>query len=77
MRRVQVLGPGCPNCDRLFKDTQTALSELGVDAVVEKVSDIDAIIELGALMTPALAVDGEIRMVGKVPPIEELKKLLV
>jgi small redox-active disulfide protein 2 len=76
MRRVQVLGPGCPNCDKLLKDTQTAVSEMGIDAVVEKVSDIDAIIELGALMTPALAVDGEIRMVGIVPPIEELKKLL-
>jgi small redox-active disulfide protein 2 len=76
MKRVQVLGPGCPKCEKLLQNTQTAVSELGIDAVVEKVSDINAIIELGALMTPALAVDDQIRLAGKVASIDELKKLL-
>ena len=76
MKRVQVLGPGCPTCAKLLENVQRAVSELGIEAVVEKVSDINAILDLGALMTPGLAVDGELRMVGKVPSVEELKKLL-
>ena len=76
MKRVQVLGPGCPRCAQLLENVQRAVCEMGIDAVVEKVSDINAILDLGALITPGLAVDGEIRMVGKVPTVEELKGLL-
>ena len=76
MKRVQVLGPGCPTCDKLLENVRRAVSELGIEAVVEKVSDINAILDLGALMTPGLAVDGELRMVGKVPSVEEVKKLI-
>jgi small redox-active disulfide protein 2 len=76
MKRVQVLGPGCPTCDKLLENVRRAVSELGIEAVVEKVSDIDAIVDLGALTTPGLAVDGELKMVGKVPSVEELKRLL-
>jgi small redox-active disulfide protein 2 len=76
MKRVQVLGPGCPTCDELLENVRQALGELGIEAAVEKVTDINAILDLGALMTPGLAVDGELRMVGKVPSVEELKSLL-
>jgi small redox-active disulfide protein 2 len=76
MKRVQVLGPGCARCNDLLENVRRAVRELGIEAVVEKVTDINAILDLGALMTPALAVDGELRMVGKVPSVEELKSLL-
>jgi small redox-active disulfide protein 2 len=76
MKRVQVLGPGCPTCAKLLENVRHAVSELGIEAVVEKVSDIEDILDFAALMTPGLAIDGELKMVGKVPSVEELKRLL-
>ena len=76
MKRVQVLGPGCPRCAELLENVRRAVSELGIEAKVEKVTDTNAILELGALTTPGLAVDGQLRMVGKVPSVDELKTLL-
>ncbi len=69
MKRVQVLGPGCPRCAQLLENVQRAVSELGIEAEVEKVSDIEDILDFGALMTPGLAVDGKLKMVGKVPSV--------
>ncbi len=76
MRRVQVLGPGCPKCESLWKNAEVAVRELGIEAAVEKITDIDTMIELGVLMTPALAVDGEVKAVGRVLTAEEIKALL-
>jgi small redox-active disulfide protein 2 len=77
VKLIQVLGPGCRMCEKLARNAERAVNELGIDATVERVSDISAIMAIGALMTPALAIDGEVRMVGKVPGSEEIKKLLV
>ena len=76
VKRIQVLGAGCPTCEKLKRNAEVALRELGIEAQVEKISDMAAIIALGALMTPALAIDGEVKVVGKVPSPEEIKKLL-
>jgi len=76
MKVVQVLGPGCPKCERLKENAEVAVRELGIDAVVEEITDVDAMLDLGVLMTPALAVDGEVKAVGRVLAPEEIKSLL-
>jgi small redox-active disulfide protein 2 len=76
MTLVQVLGTGCAKCNKLKEHADTAVSELGIDASVEKVDDIVEITKFGVMMTPALAVDGEVKVVGKVPSVEEIKGYL-
>ena len=76
MKRLQVLGPGCPNCARLAENTQAAVDQSGVEATVEKVTDINQIVSFGVMATPGLVVDGEVKVVGKVPSVEEIKELL-
>lgn len=76
MKRIQVLGPGCARCNTLAENAQTAVRELGIETTVEKVTDIDAILDFGALMTPALAIDGQVKLVGTVPSVEEIKEVL-
>ena len=76
MKLVQVLGPGCPKCTKLAQSAQAAVAELGIDAEVEKVTDISAILEFGVMMTPALVVDGEVKATGKVSTVEEIKEFL-
>ncbi len=76
MKQIQVLGPGCPNCEKLKSQTEAAVQELGIEASVEKVTDIMEITALGVMMTPALVVDGEVKVVGKVPSTEEIKQFL-
>lgn len=74
--RIEVLGPGCKNCSALEKATNEALSELGMDASVEKVTDYAKIAGYGVMSTPALVVDGEVRTVGGVPSVDEIAGLL-
>jgi small redox-active disulfide protein 2 len=76
MTRVQVLGTGCAKCAKLKDHADAAVSELGIDASVEKVEDIVEITKFGVMMTPALAVDGQVKVVGKVPSVEEIKGYL-
>ena len=76
MTRVQVLGTGCAKCAKLKDHADAAVSELGIDATVEKVDDIVEITKFGVMMTPALAVDGQVKVVGKVPSVEEIKSYL-
>ena len=76
MKKLQILGTGCPKCQKLAETAETAARELGLEYEVEKVKEIDKIMAFGVMMTPALAVDGEVKVSGKVPSIYELKKLL-
>ncbi len=76
MIKIQILGTGCAKCKKLFEGTQQAADELGLDYQLEKISDIKDIASFGVMMTPALAVDGVVKLVGKVPGPEELKKYL-
>jgi small redox-active disulfide protein 2 len=64
--KVQILGTGCPKCKLLEQHAREAVQDLGVQADVEKITDIDAIMEMGVMMTPALAIDGTVVSVGKV-----------
>ena len=77
MKKIQILGPGCPKCKKLAEITQAAAEELDIDYTLEKVTDISDIMKFGVMMTPALAVDGSVKLVGKVPSSDEVKKLLV
>jgi len=77
MKKLQILGTGCPKCKKLTENAETAAKELGIEYEVEMVTDINDIMNFGIMMTPALAVDGEVKTVGKVPSVEEIKKMLV
>ena len=74
--KVSILGTGCAKCTKLHENAAQAIAELGLGAELEKVSDIQQILAFGVMMTPALAVDGEVKVVGKVPTVEQLKTLL-
>jgi len=76
MKLVQVLGPGCSRCQMLKERAEDAVKELGIEATVEKITDINAITGFGVMMTPALAVDGEVKVVGKVPAPEKIVEML-
>ena len=77
MKRLQILGTGCPKCKKLAENTETAAKALGVEYSIEKVTDINEIMKFGVMITPALAVDGQVKVVGKVPAPDEIKKMLV
>jgi len=63
---IQILGTGCPKCRALEANARKAAEEGGIDAAVEKVTEIDKIMDMGVMMTPALAIDGEVKASGKV-----------
>lgn len=73
---IKVLGPGCPRCENTAKAVKEAIAETAVDAKVEKVTNVMEIAQYGVLGTPAVVVDGEVKSVGKVPPVEEIKQWL-
>jgi small redox-active disulfide protein 2 len=73
---IKVLGPGCPKCQTLEKNTKEAVEELGLEAEVSKVTDVNEIVDYGVFMTPGLVVDGEVKLAGKVATKNEIKKLL-
>ena len=70
---IKVLGPGCPKCEQTEKVVKEAVSETGVAADVEKVTDVMKIAGYGVFGTPAVVVDGEVKSVGKIPKKEEIK----
>lgn len=74
--KIQILGPGCAKCTRLMETAEAAAKELGVDYQLEKISDVNQIMSFGVMMTPGLVVDGEVKSVGKVPSLDEMKKML-
>lgn len=76
MTKVQVLGLGCPRCKELAANAEAAVKELGADYVLERVSRIEEIVKFDVAMVPALAVDGQVKVVGRVPDVEEIKRLL-
>ncbi len=76
MRKLQILGTGCPKCKKLAENTEAAAKAAGIEYELEKVTDINEIMKMGVMMTPALAVDGEIKVVGKVPDADAIKPML-
>lgn len=74
--KIQILGAGCLNCQKLEENAKEAVKQLGIKATVEHVYDINKIVEMGVMMTPALSVDGKIVISGKVASVEEIKEVI-
>jgi small redox-active disulfide protein 2 len=75
-KKLQILGSGCPNCQKLAAQTETAAQAIGLDYELEKVTNINEITKFGVMYTPALAVDGEVKVSGRIPSVDELKGML-
>jgi small redox-active disulfide protein 2 len=73
---IQILGGGCANCRALEENARTAAKNLGIDAGIEKVTDSDAILEMGVLRTPGYAINRELQDSGRVAPVEEIEAAL-
>ena len=76
MKNIQVLGTGCPKCRKLAELADEAARELKIEYELEKVTDLNEILGFGVMVTPALAVDGEVKIAGKLPKIQDIKKML-
>ncbi len=72
--KIKILGPGCRKCEKLQKETADVLAELGVGADVEKITDMDKIMEHDVMMTPGLVINDKVKMFGRVPRKSEIKK---
>ncbi len=73
---IKVLGTGCAKCKQLEKTVRAAVDEMGLDATVEKVTELTDIMEYGLMSTPGLVVDGEVRLAGRLPKLAEVKSIL-
>jgi small redox-active disulfide protein 2 len=76
MKKIQILGTGCPKCKKLAENADAAAKELGIECQIEKVTKINDIMAFGVMVTPALAIDGKVIVAGKVPSAEQLKEIL-
>ena len=76
MKKIQILGTGCPKCKMLMENAESAVKELGIQAEISKVDKIQDIVKMGVMMTPALAIDGQVKSCGKVLRPDEIKKML-
>ena len=74
--KIQILGTGCLKCKKTIEAAEVAVKELGIDAEIVKITNINEIMKFGVMMTPALAVDGEVKFMGKVPTVEQIKELI-
>ncbi|MGA2615496.1 MAG: thioredoxin family protein [Spirochaetia bacterium] len=74
--KIEVLGSGCSRCKNTEENVRKALAELSLAADVEKVTDMQAIVQRGVMATPALAIDGKLVLQGKIPTVEQLKQLI-
>ncbi len=70
--KIQILGTGCPKCKQLEANAREAVRKMGVEAEIEKVADIEAIMNMGVMMTPAIVIDGDVRGVGKVLTVDQI-----
>jgi len=76
MKKLQILGTGCPKCKKLAEVTEQAAKDAGIEYELVKVTDIDDILKFGVMMTPALAVDGEVKVIGRIPKSEEIRMMI-
>jgi len=74
--KIQILGTGCPKCKKLTENAEAAAKELGIEYKLEKVTNINDIMKFGVMMTPALVVNGEVKVAGKVPGVDDIKRIL-
>ena len=76
MVKIEILGTGCPKCKKLAENAEIAAKELGIEYEIEKITEISDIMKFGVMITPAIAVDGKVKVAGKVPSVEQLKEML-
>ena len=76
MKKIQILGTGCPKCKKLAENAEAAAKELGIEYELEKVTQINDIMKMGVMVTPALAIDGEVKITGKVASPDDIKAML-
>ena len=76
MKKLQILGTGCPKCKKLAENAEAAAKALGIEYALEKVTKLDEIMSFGVMFTPALVVDGVVKVSGKVPSPDEIRKML-
>ena len=76
MKKIQILGTGCPKCKTLAENAEKAVLELDADYEIIKITDINEILKFGVMMTPGLAIDNEVKSVGKVLSADEIKKII-
>jgi len=76
MKQVKILGPGCPKCEKLLAEVKQVIDKNSLACEVEKITDIIKITEYGVMMTPAIVVDGEVKVFGKVPSPDEILEML-
>ena len=77
MKKLKILGTGCPKCHKTAEVVEEVAKSLGIDYELEKVTDINEITRFGVMLTPALVVDGDVKVVGKVPSADEVNKILL
>jgi small redox-active disulfide protein 2 len=76
MKKIQILGTGCPKCQKLYEAMQQAVKELGIEAEVTKVDDITEVMKFNVMSPPAIAVDGEVKATGRIPKLPELRAMI-
>ncbi len=76
MKTIQIIGTGCPKCQKLAENARVAAESIGLDHRIEKITDLREITRLGVMMTPALAVDGQVKSAGKVLDAESIKQMI-
>jgi small redox-active disulfide protein 2 len=76
MKKIQILGTGCPKCKKLAEIAEQTAKELGIEYEIEKVTKINDIMKFGVMVTPAMVVDGQVKVAGRLPTAEQLKEIL-
>lgn len=76
MIKIQVLGTGCPKCEKMAEMAESVAVEAGIEFELEKVTDLNQIMSFGVMMTPALVVNGVVKISGKVPSFDAMKEML-
>ena len=76
MKKIKILGTGCPKCVQLAENVQAAVDQVGVECEIEKITEINQIMQHGVMLTPGLVIDNEVRSSGKVPNVDQLKAIL-
>ena len=76
MKKIQILGTGCPKCSKLAENAEAAAKELEVEYQIAKVTDISEMMKFGVMVTPALVIDGQVKVTGKVADVGDIKEML-
>jgi len=76
MKKIQILGTGCPKCKKLAANAEIAANELGIECEIEKVTQLNDIMKMGVMITPALAIDGKVKVAGEIASSDDIKAML-